>query len=259
MLPLPPALHTLPRPHSDDRWHYPQRALRNARCTISAAAFAECFPAVLCARSFRVSGRRSRTDCASSRGPPLLDQLGNGQPRLAFAIQRMLATRCRHWSVSRRESLSAGTTRATGLLWRVMVAPRPLPAREISSQNCSLARATIFVIALSSYQRGILARAPGMGQQRRGLPGFGQPHPGGMIENSPALQRWVCASVGFSPEGTAEAVVFSRPFGTNVACRAYPTLKRWAIVICPSGTGSSQPHRADRATCSATRGCRLSS
>ena len=32
----------------------------------------------------------------------------------------------------------------------------------------------------------------------------------------------------------------SRPFGTYPAGRAHPALKRWAILVCPSGTGRSR-------------------
>ena len=72
------------------------------------------------------------------------------------------------------------------------------------------------------------------------------------VPNRPAVPRglfsWclsatkACLSfrtaLGFSPEGTAEiAGPFSRPFGTYSSGRPNPTLKRWAIVRCPSGTG----------------------
>src|ERR1035438_8271036 len=63
-------------------------------------------------------------------------------------------------------------------------------------------------------------------------------HPGGMVDNSPAFQRWESGRREPSPEGTAEAVVLSRPFGTNPRDCAYPALNRWAIVMCPSGTGT---------------------
>ena len=41
-----------------------------------------------------------------------------------------------------------------------------------------------------------------------------------------------------SPEGTAELrCSFSRPFGTDSEHSGwFPTLKRWAIIGCPSGT-----------------------
>ena len=66
-----------------------------------------------------------------------------------------------------------------------------------------------------------------------------RPHPGGMPENSPTFQRWVARVWNFlSPEGTAElGPPVSRPFGTNsISCFRSPTLKRWAIIACPSGT-----------------------
>src|SRR5436190_359826 len=41
-----------------------------------------------------------------------------------------------------------------------------------------------------------------------------------------------------SPEGTADTTEFSRPFGTQCSSHnGLPTLKRWAIIGCPSGTG----------------------
>ena len=44
--------------------------------------------------------------------------------------------------------------------------------------------------------------------------GFDHRHPGGMIENSPAFQRWDRSQRVLSPEGTAEDRSLSRPFGT---------------------------------------------
>src|SRR6266446_6091833 len=65
-------------------------------------------------------------------------------------------------------------------------------------------------------------------------------HPGGMPENSPTFQRWVIQVRNLlSPEGTAELRrPASRPFGTNSISAAFrsPTLKRWAMIACPSGT-----------------------
>ena len=69
--------------------------------------------------------------------------------------------------------------------------------------------------------------------------GFDQHHPGGMPENSPAFQRWDRSQRTSSPAGTAEAAVVSRPCGTSPGGRAHPALKRWAILICPSGTGAA--------------------
>jgi hypothetical protein len=43
-----------------------------------------------------------------------------------------------------------------------------------------------------------------------------------------------------SPEGAAErtdlALEFSRPFGTRRVFARFPALKRWASLVCPSGT-----------------------
>jgi hypothetical protein len=70
--------------------------------------------------------------------------------------------------------------------------------------------------------------------------GFGRLHPGGMFENSPAFQRWDDCRTTLSPEGTAEPKKphFSRPSGTYFFTRPHPALKRWAILGCPSGTGT---------------------
>ena len=69
-------------------------------------------------------------------------------------------------------------------------------------------------------------------------PGFDHRHPGGMIENSPAFQRWDRSQRVLSPEGTAEDRSLSRPFGTCRTNRPHPALKRWAIFACPFGTGA---------------------
>ena len=60
-------------------------------------------------------------------------------------------------------------------------------------------------------------------------------HPEGMVENSPAFQRWERSQRVTSPEGTAEEHL-SRPFGTHRAGGPIPALKRWAILVRPSGT-----------------------
>jgi hypothetical protein len=67
------------------------------------------------------------------------------------------------------------------------------------------------------------------------------PCPGGILENSPAFQRWVCTAARISPEGTAEVSALNRPFGTWRALLAVPALKRWAIPTHPSGMKSSKP------------------
>ena len=71
---------------------------------------------------------------------------------------------------------------------------------------------------------------------------FDQGHPEGIFENSPAFQRRVFAARGISPEGTAEGLTFSRPFGTQQDTAMDPGLKPWAIFGCPSGTGA-EPDR----------------
>jgi parallel beta-helix repeat protein len=62
--------------------------------------------------------------------------------------------------------------------------------------------------------------------------------PEGTSDHSPAFQRWVCRPNRTSPEGTAELADPFRPAlrdsGTSDA--AFPALKRWAILKCPSGT-----------------------
>ena len=73
---------------------------------------------------------------------------------------------------------------------------------------------------------------------------FDRHHPVGVTENSPAFQRWDRSQGVPTPEGTAEAAVVSRPFGTYPAGRGHPALKRWAIIVCPSGTGA-EPRLSD--------------
>src|ERR1035438_8711217 len=78
--------------------------------------------------------------------------------------------------------------------------------------------------------------ARGRGQAGCPMPlGFELVHPGGMVENSPAFQRWVCMAGRISPEGTTEAAGLNRPFGTQRCIATVPALKRLAIVVCPSG------------------------
>ncbi len=62
------------------------------------------------------------------------------------------------------------------------------------------------------------------------------PHPGGMVENSPAFQRRDSGEQAPSPGGTAERERFSRPSGTYPSGGSNPALKRRAILACPSGT-----------------------
>jgi len=69
--------------------------------------------------------------------------------------------------------------------------------------------------------------------------------PRGTCENSPTFQRWVRPRHRISPEGTADKAAgtsdFSRPFGTHASAWPNPTLKRWAIFKCPSGTRRRSP------------------
>jgi hypothetical protein len=76
-------------------------------------------------------------------------------------------------------------------------------------------------------------------------PGF---HPGGMAENSPTFQGWVCRSNGVSSEGTADshlrqAPIFlsAVPSGLEIILRANLMLNPWPIVEYPSGTGGGKP------------------
>ena len=68
-------------------------------------------------------------------------------------------------------------------------------------------------------------------------PGFGPPHPGGMAENSPTFQ---CAEFRGAqvPKGRLNPCAIRQPSLRDLSgCgRWFPTLKRWAIIGCPSGT-----------------------
>ena len=69
--------------------------------------------------------------------------------------------------------------------------------------------------------------------------GFDPHHPGGMAENSPTFQRWGHefrrAQV---PKGRLKPCAIRQPSLRDLSCRGhwFPTLKRWAIFACPSGT-----------------------
>ena len=97
----------------------------------------------------------------------------------------------------------------------------------------------------TAARRSINTAASTIGIYTTGEPPGFQAHvpgscPGGTLENSPTFQRWVQPRHGISPEGTADKALghsdFSRPFGTYASARPNPTLKRWAIPRCPSGT-----------------------
>jgi hypothetical protein len=65
---------------------------------------------------------------------------------------------------------------------------------------------------------------------------FALPCPGGAFENSPTLQRWDRPPKGDSPEGTAEECHSIQSSLRDLEhYTLYPTLKRWAIVMHPSG------------------------
>jgi len=69
--------------------------------------------------------------------------------------------------------------------------------------------------------------------------GFHPPHPGGMADNSPTFQRWVREFRGAQvPKGRLKPRAVRQPSLRDLSdCGGvFPTLKRWAIVACPSGT-----------------------
>jgi len=77
----------------------------------------------------------------------------------------------------------------------------------------------------------------GSGCQKFAGQSSANPCPGGTNDISPTCQRWDQRPKKISPEGTADpSRDFSRPFGTKPTRCLFPTLKRWAIVACPSGT-----------------------
>src|SRR6185369_14938931 len=64
-------------------------------------------------------------------------------------------------------------------------------------------------------------------------------YPGGMFDNSPTFQRWVNeVEAAQVPKGRLRGWNASEvPSGlTCISCGRSPTLKRWAIIKCPSGT-----------------------
>ena len=69
--------------------------------------------------------------------------------------------------------------------------------------------------------------------------GFDPPHPGGMAENSPTFQRWGREFRGAQvPKGRLKPCAIRQPSLRDLSGygRWFPTLKRWAIIGCPSGT-----------------------
>jgi hypothetical protein len=70
-------------------------------------------------------------------------------------------------------------------------------------------------------------------------PELDSPYPGGMTDSSPTFQRWVreCGSAQV-PKGRLESCAIRQPSLRDLACCGcwFPTLKRWAIIACPSGT-----------------------
>ena len=63
--------------------------------------------------------------------------------------------------------------------------------------------------------------------------------PGGTAENSPAFQRsfqrWVWTPEGLSPEGTADSAPIQPSLQDLVPQTSFPALKRWVILIHPTG------------------------
>src|SRR5258708_37353965 len=55
--------------------------------------------------------------------------------------------------------------------------------------------------------------------------GFEVHHPGGMVENSPAFQRWDCGQTFPSPEGTADAAAFQASLRDAFATAPTPSAK----------------------------------
>jgi len=69
--------------------------------------------------------------------------------------------------------------------------------------------------------------------------GFRPPHPGGMADNSPTFQRWGREpSWAQVPKGRLKPRAIRQPSLRDLydCGGGFPTLKRWAIIACPSGT-----------------------
>ena len=75
---------------------------------------------------------------------------------------------------------------------------------------------------------------------------FGGLHPGGMIGNSPTLQRWGEARSANESrrDGRILPSTSAVPSGLSRRWHPDPTLKRWAILGCPSGTKTGAPKRS---------------
>src|SRR5438105_3341596 len=66
--------------------------------------------------------------------------------------------------------------------------------------------------------------------------GIRDPHPVGMPDNSPTFQRWDHDDEEPSPAGTAEIDSAQPSLRDSTSRTSNPTLKRWAIIVCPSET-----------------------
>ena len=71
-------------------------------------------------------------------------------------------------------------------------------------------------------------------------PGLDHPHPGGMADNSPTFEHVGCAGLDVhkSLQGRLNPCEIGQSSFQDLShCgRWFPTLKRWAILACPSGT-----------------------
>src|SRR6266404_9342440 len=82
---------------------------------------------------------------------------------------------------------------------------RGKPLKRLASRGTSLHRAEAAVLMRTCWIAGEISGFDGF--HRHGE--TAEPHhPGGMVENSPAFQRWVYGPSRISPEGTAEAAAF---------------------------------------------------
>jgi hypothetical protein len=116
--------------------------------------------------------------------------------------------------------------------------PPPVPGGAFSS-NTEIEWSADIHVRLRALVNPKAHPKPTGGQECPMPLGFDPPHPGGMAENSPTFQRWGREFRGAQvPKGRLEPCTICQPSLRDLPYRGrwFPTLKRWATIVCPSGT-----------------------